>query len=105
VEHALASHSAAPEILEEEHVLAPRRAEREVREEQPFLAPSLAEDEMLEDDRRWLLLIVAVFVLSVGLMVVTYHIYHATGPHPQAKLFLRQVKHVVRLVLPGLKRG
>ena len=68
------------------------------------LAPSHAEQEVLEDDRRWLLLVVVVFVLSLGLLALAYYIYHATGPYPEATLFLRQVKHVARLVLPGLKR-
>ena len=84
-----------------EHVLAPSHAEREV---DHLPTPSRAEREVDEDDRRWLLLIVVVFVLSVGLLAVTYHIYHATGPHPEGTVFLRQVKHVARLVLPGLKR-
>ena len=59
--------------------------------------------EVLRVDRRWLLTWLASFFLSLGILAVAYGIYKATGPHPQFRAFLRQLKHEARWLIPGLK--
>ncbi len=67
------------------------------------LVPSHARREAVEADRRWLAVTILVFTVSVGLVSVAYHIYDATGPHPQATVFLRQVKRAARWLLPDVR--
>jgi hypothetical protein len=59
--------------------------------------------EVLRIDRRWLLTWLASFFLSLGILASAYGIYKATGPHPQFRAFLRQLKHEARWLIPGLK--
>ena len=59
--------------------------------------------EVLRIDRRWLLTWLASFFLSLGILAAAYGIYKATGPHPQFRAFLRQLKHEARWLIPGLK--
>jgi hypothetical protein len=59
--------------------------------------------EVLRVDRRWLLTWLASFFLSLGMLAGAYGIYKATGPHPQFRAFLRQLKHEARWLIPGLK--
>ena len=55
-------------------------------------------------DRRWLIAWLVTFVGSLAIFFAAYLIYKATGPHPQMTLFLRQIRHEVRWLIPGLKK-
>jgi hypothetical protein len=55
-------------------------------------------------DRRWLIAWLVTFVGSLSIFFAAYLIYKATGPHPQMTLFLRQIRHEVRWLIPGLKK-
>lgn len=59
--------------------------------------------EVLRVDRRWLLTWLASFFLSLGILSGAYGIYKLTGPHPQFRALLRQLKHEARWLIPGLK--
>ena len=59
--------------------------------------------EVLRIDRRWLFTWLASFFLSLGILAGTYGIYKLTGPHPQFRALLRQLKHEARWLIPGLK--
>ena len=59
--------------------------------------------EVLQLDRRWLLAWLASFTASLLLIFGAYAAYKVTGPHPQVTLLLRQLRHEVRWLIPGLK--
>src|SRR5436190_908049 len=61
------------------------------------------EREVLRIDRRWLLTWLASFSLSLGLLAGAYGVYKLTGPHPEFRALLRQLKHEARWLIPGLK--
>ena len=61
------------------------------------------QQEVLRIDRRWMLTWLASFFLSLGILAGAYGIYKLTGPHPQFRAFLRQLKHEARWLIPGLK--
>lgn len=63
------------------------------------------ERELVRSDRRWLFVVVAAFVGSVGLLYGAYRIYKATGPHPEVTLFIRRAKYVAHWFLPDLRPG
>ena len=44
-------------------------------------------------DRRWLVMVAAVFSLTVGSLLGVREIYRATGPHPEIAVFVRRVKY------------
>ena len=62
------------------------------------------EREVVRVDRRWLLAWIASFAMSLGLLAGAYAVYKATGPHPQIRAFIRQLKHEARWLIPGLKK-
>lgn len=55
-------------------------------------------------DRRWLIAWLGTFLAYLAVFFAAYLVYKATGPHPQMTLFLRQLRHEVRWLIPGLKR-
>jgi hypothetical protein len=61
------------------------------------------EREVLRLDRRWLVTWITSFAGSLALFFGAYAVYKATGPHPQVTVFLRQVRHEARWLIPGLK--
>ena len=60
--------------------------------------------EVLRVDRRWLLMWLASFLLALGVLAAAYGVYKLTGPHPEFRAFLRQLKHEARWIIPGMKR-
>jgi hypothetical protein len=65
---------------------------------------STHERDAIRSDRRWLLAWAGVFVASVLLIIGGWVVYRATGPHPQIRTFIRQLKHEARWLVPFLKR-
>jgi hypothetical protein len=59
--------------------------------------------EVRQSDRRWLAIWLASFASSLLGVGMAYALYKATGPHPQVTLLLRQLRHEVRWLIPGLK--
>ncbi|MFN8542968.1 MAG: hypothetical protein U0807_01960 [Candidatus Binatia bacterium] len=59
-------------------------------------------ESVADTDRRWLLLTVAVFLASLGLLFGLYSIYRASGPHPEILIFMRAITRLAHWVLPGL---
>ena len=60
-----------------------------------------ARREVQRTDRRWLAVTASVFAFAVCLLAGAYGLYKTTGPHPQIRAFVRQVKHVARRFLPA----
>ena len=54
-------------------------------------------------DRRWLAAWLGVFCAGILLMAGVHRVYHLTGPHPQVRGLIRQLKHQARWFIPGLK--
>jgi len=59
--------------------------------------------EVARSDRRWLLAWSGAFLVFLVLIFSAYGIYKLTGPHPQMTLFLRQLRHHARWIIPGMK--
>ena len=60
-----------------------------------------ASREVERTDRRWLAVTATIFAVAVCFLAGAYGLYRATGPHPQVRAFVRQVKHAARRVLPA----
>jgi hypothetical protein len=60
--------------------------------------------EVVRVDRWWLLAWIASFTVSIGILFGAYAIYKATGPHPEIRAFIRQLRHEARWLIPGLKK-
>jgi hypothetical protein len=54
-------------------------------------------------DRRWLAAWIAVFCAGIVLLAGVHRVYRLTGPHPQVRQVIRQLKHYSRWLIPGLK--
>jgi hypothetical protein len=61
--------------------------------------------EVMRGDSRWLVMWLAVFSASLGLLVAIWTIYRATGPHPEIDAGLRWIRREARSLVPGLKRS
>lgn len=62
------------------------------------------EQDAIRSDRRWLVAWAGGFAASIVLLVGVWAVYRATGPHPQIRTFIRQLKHEARWLVPFLKR-
>jgi hypothetical protein len=63
----------------------------------------LDRDSIDRADRRWLAAWLAMFVAGMLLLAGIHRIYRLTGPHPQVRQLIRQLKHHARWFIPGLK--
>ena len=57
----------------------------------------------MRSDVRWLLAWLAVFAAAILALLAAHQVYRLTGPHPQVTVFIRQLKHQARWLIPGLK--
>ena len=55
-------------------------------------ARSRTRDDVARADRRWFLLVILVFLASVGALLVMRMIYRATGPHPEVRYLIRRLR-------------
>ena len=62
-------------------------------------------EQIAHTDRRWLLVVVAIFAVSAGGLFAAREVYHATGPHPKVTLLVRRVKRYANSLLrQGVRR-
>jgi hypothetical protein len=54
-------------------------------------------------DRRWLAAWFGVFCAGIVLLAGVHRVYRLTGPHPQVRQLIRQLKHTSRWFIPGMK--
>jgi hypothetical protein len=55
--------------------------------------------EVTRTDRRWLLTVTVLFVVTVGSLLASREIYRATGPHPHVAALVRRVKFYANSLL------
>ena len=60
--------------------------------------------ELKRSDRRWLLVVVGTFAVSMSMFVGAHQLYLATGPHPEVTVFIRRVKYLARRFVPQRHR-
>ena len=65
---------------------------------------SRATREVVRADRRWLALVILVFVAVMALLFGGLALYRLTGPHPGVTLFFRQVRRAAKWVIPRHRR-